>query len=85
MRTKDYFQVEIDTTHDVYFEDIMDNIPSPLIIEECKTRGLSVQTSESSDFLQGNSDENRRELCRLLELNMHTSKEEVINEIKTKL
>ena len=80
MRTTDCFEVQLSET--IYFCDIIDQVSDELLLKELDSRGL---VPVSKEFLSGNSDENRRELCKLLELNMQTSKEKVINEIKTKI
>lgn len=81
----DYVDIDVEVTERIYFEDIIQDIPSGLLIEELECRDIKIQDPNNVQFLDDTKDNNRRELCRMLGLNMHISKWEVMEEIARRL
>lgn len=81
----DYVDIDVEVTERVYFDDIIHDIPSGLLIEELECRDIKIQDPNNVQFLDDTKDNNRRELCRMLGLNMHVDKEGVLDEIASRL
>lgn len=81
----DYVDIDVEVTERVYFDDIIHDIPSGLLMEELERRDIKIQDPNNVQFLDDTKDNNRRELCRMLGLNMHVDKEGVLDEIASRL
>ena len=81
----DYVDIDVEVTERVYFDDIIHDIPSDILVKELERRDIKIHDPNNVQFLDDIKDNNRRELCRLLGLNMHISKEVVLDEIASRL
>ena len=84
---KGYITIEYEGTERVDVEDVLCEVSDDVLKQEAAERGL-IKDDESvcdTPFFDNHKDNNRRRMCELLGLNYHTSKEEIINELKARL
>ena len=83
---KGYITIEYEGTKEVAVEDVVDQVSDDILREEAIKRGIISKDGEGNrPLFSCNKDENRRAMCDSLGLNYHTSKEDIINELKTRL
>ena len=80
---KGYITIEYEGTKRVDVEDVLCEVSEDVLKQEAMDRGIKIY--DDSPSFDSHKDNNRRRLCELLGLNYHTSKEEIINELKTRL
>ena len=83
---KGYITIEYEGTERVDVEDVLCEVSDELLKQEAIERGLIIEEKEDNQpFFSNNKEENKRKLCKLLDLNYFTRKVDIIHTINEKL
>ena len=83
---KGYITIEYEGTERVDVEDVLCEVSDELLKQEAIERGLIIEEKEDDQpFFSNNKEENKRKLCKLLDLNYFTRKVDIIHTINEKL
>lgn len=83
---KGYITIEYEGTERVDVEDVLCEVSDELLKQEAIERGIIIEEKEDvQPFFSNNKEENKRKLCKLLDLNYFTRKVDIIHTINEKL
>lgn len=83
---KGYITIEYEGTERVDVEDVLCEVSDELLKQEAIKRGLIIEEKEDvQPFFSNNKEENKKKLCKLLDLNYFTRKVDIIHTINEKL
>ena len=83
---KGYITIEYEGRERVDVEDVLCEISDELLKQEAIETGLIIEEKEDDQpFFSNNKEENKRKLCKLLDLNYFTRKVDIIHTINEKI
>lgn len=83
---KGYITINYEGTENVDVEDVLCEVSDEILKQEAIDRGIIIEDNDDNQpFFSNNKEENKRKLCKLLDLNDYTRKVDVITLINNKL